>query len=109
MPRTFVIELPCLEHSATGHAAHLVEMLRSANLVAGLRLGRRAPRFGWRWVDDRGQPLPAMPYAAEGALAEGPVHAVFASTLHCPDIPSATSSPRIRASRSALPQPSTRA
>lgn len=88
MPRTFVIELPCLEHSATGHAAHLVEMLRSANLVASLRLGRRAPRFGWRWVDDRGQPLPAMPHAAEGALAEGPAHAVFASALHCPDIPS---------------------
>src|SRR2546430_13565137 len=51
MPRAFIIELPCLEHSAIGHAAHLVEMLRSANLVASLRLGRRAPRFGWRWVD----------------------------------------------------------
>ncbi|MEB5963871.1 GlxA family transcriptional regulator [Comamonas testosteroni] len=88
MPRAFVIELPCLEHSATGHAAHLVEMLRSANLVASLRLGRRAPRFGWRWVDGRGQPLPAMPHTAEGALAEGPVQAVFASALHCPDIPS---------------------
>jgi len=54
MPRAFIIELPCLEHSAIGHAAHLVEMLRSANLVASLRLGRRAPRFGWRWVDGQG-------------------------------------------------------
>ncbi|WP_294259217.1 helix-turn-helix domain-containing protein [uncultured Comamonas sp.] len=88
MPRAFVIELPCLEHSATGHAAHLVEMLRSANLVAGLRLGRRAPRFGWHWVDGHGRPLHAMPHGVEGRAAEGPVQAVFLSPLHCPDIPS---------------------
>lgn len=88
MPRTFVIELPCLEHSAIGHAAHLVEMLRSANLVASLRLGRRTPRFGWRWVDGQGRPLPTMPHADEGAAAEGPAQAVFVSALHCPDIPS---------------------
>lgn len=88
MPKTFVVELPCLEHSATGHAAHLVEMLRNANLLAQLRLGRRAPRFGWRWVDGQGRSLPQLPCAAEGAAADGPAQALFLSALHCPDIPS---------------------
>src|SRR5256885_897787 len=81
MPRAFIIELPCLEHSAIGHAAHLVEMLRSANLVASRRRGGRAPRFGWRWVDGQGRPLPAMPHATEGAAAEGPAQAVFVSDV----------------------------
>lgn len=88
MPKTFVVELPCLEHSATGHAAHLVEMLRHANLLAQLRMGRRAQRFGWRWVDGQGWPLPQLPYAAEGGALDGPAQALFLSALHCPDIPS---------------------
>ena len=72
MPRAFIIELPCLEHSAIGHAAHLVEMLRSANLVASLRLGRRAPRFGWRWVDGQGRPCPPCRMRPKARQPKGP-------------------------------------
>jgi len=88
MSSNFVIELPCLPESAVGHALHLVEMLRSANLMAGLRHGRHAPRFGWRWVDGLGRDMgERMPHAAEGAAVAGPVRALFLSSLQCPDIP----------------------
>lgn len=88
MSANFVIELPCLAESAIGHALHLVEMLRSANLLAGLRHGRHGPRFGWRWVDGRGRDLgELMPHGGEGAAVAGPVRAIFLSSLHCADIP----------------------
>lgn len=106
----FVIELPCLAESAVGHAMHLVEMLRSANLLAGIRQGRHAPRFGWRWVDGQGRDIAAhMLYGAEGAAVAGPVRAVFLSSLQCPDIPAiretvAANRPLVRRIAAALDQ-----
>ncbi|GAA5232904.1 helix-turn-helix domain-containing protein [Verticiella sediminum] len=88
MPAVYVVEIPCFPEAAVGHAAHFVELLRGANLMASLRQGRRAARFAWRWVDAAGTPLMHLPYADEGGAGGAAPDAMFVTSLHCPDIPS---------------------
>lgn len=87
------IDIPLLPQTALGHALHLVECLRSANLLARLRSGPAAPGIRWRFCDARGEPLAAdslgpfiAPLAHEGAFT-GPATALLLAPLHCPDIP----------------------
>lgn len=92
MHPSLAIDIPVLPETALGHALEFVELLRTANLLAGLRHGAQAPRIGWRLVDAQGQPLritdgPLLPYVRAGAF-EGPATALFIAALHCPDIPS---------------------
>lgn len=91
MPPRLTIDIPVLPETALGHALQFVELLRTANLLAGLRHGAQAPRIGWRLTDAGGQPLPItdgplLPCARAGAF-EGPATALFIAPLHCPDIP----------------------
>ena len=88
----FVIEIAVLPESAVGHALALVELLRTANLMAGLRLGARAPRLAWRFVDAQGQPLRdeeglLQGLALEGQAGDTPAAALFIAPLHLADIP----------------------
>lgn len=88
----FVVEIAVLPESAMGHALALVELLRTANLMAGLRLGARAPRLAWRFVDALGQPLRAeegllQALALEGQGGDTPAAALFIAPLHLADIP----------------------
>lgn len=90
--RPFVVEMAVLPESAVGHALALVELLRTANLMAGLRLGARAPRIAWRFVDALGQPLRAeegllQALTLEGQSGDTPAAALFVAPLHLADIP----------------------
>ena len=58
LPPVWGVDLHVLPQAALGHALHVVELLRSANLMARLRRGRHAPRLGWRLVDLQGHALP---------------------------------------------------
>lgn len=92
LPPVWGIDLPVLPQAALGHALHLAELLRSANLIARLRRGRHAPRLGWRLVDPQGHVLPPStgPLATlldEGGF-EGPAQALFVSSQHSADVPS---------------------
>ncbi|WP_066267063.1 GlxA family transcriptional regulator [Hydrogenophaga palleronii] len=92
-PKPFVIDIAVLPDSAPGHALALVELLRTANLLARLRLGARAPRMAWRFVQAGGQPLPAETGLLRGLAAEGdggdtPASALFIPPLHLAEIPS---------------------
>ncbi len=87
----FGIEFPVLPDTALGHVLHTVELLRAANLIARLRLGRRAPRLGWRLCDAHGQPLslgegPCQALLAEG-LFQGPPQAQWVLSQHVADVP----------------------
>lgn len=86
------IEFPVLPDTALGHALHVVELLRAANLMARLRLGRRAPRLGWRLCDGGGTPLPVAAGPCQAVLAEGafvgPAGAVWVVSQHTADVPS---------------------
>jgi hypothetical protein len=91
-PPPFVVEIAVLPQSAVGHALALVELLRTANLLAGLRLGAQAPRLAWRFVDAEGQPLRAeegllQALALEGQSGDTPAAALFIAPLHLADIP----------------------
>lgn len=91
MPPRLAIDIPVLPETAVGHALQLVDLLRTANMLAGLRHGAQAPHIGWRLTDAQGQPLPItdgplLPCARAGAF-EGPATALFIAPLHCPDIP----------------------
>lgn len=91
-PKPFVVEIAVLPESALGHALALVELLRTANLMAGLRLGTQAPRIGWRFVDAHGQPLRAeegllQAVAREGDCGDTRAAALFVAPLHLADIP----------------------
>ncbi len=44
-----------------GNALQFIDLLRSANLLAGLRGGAGSPRLAWRLLDAQGQPLPPLP------------------------------------------------
>ena len=89
----FVVEIAVLPESAVGHALALVELLRTANLMAGLRLGARAPRLAWRFVDAQGLPLRAEEGLLQALVLEGqdggdtPAAALFIAPLHLADIP----------------------
>ncbi len=40
----FRVDIPLLPESAVGNALQFIDLLRGANLLAGLRLGAHAPR-----------------------------------------------------------------
>lgn len=89
---TFVVEIAVLPESAVGHALALVELLRTANLMAGLRLGARAPRLAWRFVDAQGRPLRTEEGVLQGLALDGqggdaPAAALFIAPLHLADLP----------------------
>ena len=91
MPTPCRLDIPLLPHTALGHALHLLECLRGANLLARLRLGPAAPAMAWRFCDASGAPVssiggPLAALAEEGAFS-GPATAVLVAPLHCPDIP----------------------
>ena len=44
-----------------GNALQFIDLLRSANLLAGLRGGAGSPRLAWRLLDAQGQPQPPLP------------------------------------------------
>ena len=58
----FRIDIPLLPESAVGNALQFIDLLRSANLLAGLRGGAGSPRLAWRLLDAQGQPLPPLPH-----------------------------------------------
>lgn len=92
-PAPFVIDIAVLPQSALGHALALVELLRTVNLLTGLRAGPGAPRLGWRFVQADGHPLPAEAGLLKALVAEGyggdaPAAALFIPPLHLADIPS---------------------
>lgn len=89
---TYTVDIAVLPGSAIGHALALVELLRTANLMAGLRHGRGARRLGWRFVDAQGRPLPTehgvlQACALEGGSGTTPAAALFIAPLHLSDIP----------------------
>jgi transcriptional regulator GlxA family with amidase domain len=91
-PKPFVVEIAVLPETSPGHALALVELLRTANLLARLRLGTGAPRLGWRFIDAQAQPLRAeqgllQAVALEGDCADMPADALFIASLHLADIP----------------------
>lgn len=96
--RVFTVDIPLLPESAVGNALQFIDLMRSANLLAGLRLGAQAPRMAWRLLDAHGQPLAPLPgpwaayttpiesapdHNTTGALAQ----AVFIPSIHAADIP----------------------
>lgn len=92
MPRCFAIELPVLPETALGHLLGFVELLRAANLLASLRQGPGAPRFGWRFVDGEGHPLAPEQgllrgHQREGAWGDTPASAWFVAPVLRPDVP----------------------
>ncbi|MFY3383583.1 GlxA family transcriptional regulator [Paracidovorax sp. MALMAid1276] len=85
----FTVDIPLLPESAAGHALQFIDLLRGANLLAGLRLGAHAPRLAWRLLDARGVPLPALPgplgaYAG-GTPPTGASSSAPAAARHTPD------------------------
>lgn len=91
-PRLFGIDFPVLPTTAMGHVLHAIELLRAANLIARLRVGRTAPRLGWRLCDAHGRPLPladgpCQPMLNEG-MFEGPPQAQWVLSQHTADVPS---------------------
>ncbi|WP_232727872.1 GlxA family transcriptional regulator [Acidovorax sp. 69] len=89
----FRIDIPLLPESALGNALQFIDLLRSANLLAGLRGGAGTPRLGWRLLDADGQPLAPMPgplaayTQSPTAATEGPAFAWFIPSFHAADIP----------------------
>ncbi|MFN3375787.1 MAG: helix-turn-helix domain-containing protein [Burkholderiaceae bacterium] len=89
------LAVPLLAATALGHALHLLELLRGANLLARLRHGPQAPQIGWCFYSADGLPLaPAekalgpqlAPLAQEGHFHGAPTHWLLAP-LHTADIP----------------------
>ena len=76
-----------------GNALPFIDLLRGANLLAGLRGGAGSPRLAWRLPDAQGQPLPHQPgpLAAytqpTAATADSPALAWFIPSFHAADIP----------------------
>ncbi|EJE50839.1 transcriptional regulator containing an amidase domain and an AraC-type DNA-binding HTH domain [Acidovorax sp. CF316] len=91
----FRIDIPLVPESALGNALHFIDLLRSANLLARLRLGNQAPRMDWRLLDADGRPLPTAPapwshYTTAMPSTEGPpgsAQAVFIPSFLAADIP----------------------
>lgn len=87
---SFCVDIRLLPESALGNALQFIDLLRSANLLARLRLGHQAPRLAWRLLDAGGQPLRALPTPWEAYsdnAGEGPAQAVFVPSFHAADIP----------------------
>ena len=82
-----------------GNALQFIDLLRSANLLAGLRGGAGSPRLAWRLLDAQGQPLPPLPPLPHqpgplaaytqptAATADSPALAWFIPSFHAADIP----------------------
>ena len=90
-PRLLGIDFPVLPTTAMGHVLHAIELLRAANLIARLRVGRTAPRLGWRLCDAQGQPMPVtqgpcQPMLSEGVF-EGPPQAQWVLSQHTAEVP----------------------
>ena len=94
----FRVDIPLLPESAAGDALQFIDLLRSANLLAGLRIGAQAPRLAWRLLDADGLPLQPLPgplaaYGPSIHQAEdqhddnAPAQALFIPSFHAPDIP----------------------
>jgi len=93
-PSVFRVDIPLLPESAVGNALQFIDLLRSANLLASLRLGAQAPRLAWRLLDAEGRPLAPLPgplatYTApdDQEAARPPAQALFVPSFHAPDIP----------------------
>lgn len=102
------VEIPLLPQTTLGSALALIDLLRSARMLAQLRLGSLAPSIGWRLLTAEGQAWPSdRPLlASHGASAAGlppfgdylgcapPAdqarvqRAVFLPAMHAADIPS---------------------
>ncbi|KRD16753.1 AraC family transcriptional regulator [Acidovorax sp. Root275] len=94
-PPVFRVDIPLLPESAVGNALQFIDLLRGANLLAGLRMGATAPRMAWRLLDAQGLPLPPLPGplaaytpAEDSAADTAPAHALFIASIHAADIPS---------------------
>ncbi|MBP6900025.1 MAG: helix-turn-helix domain-containing protein [Burkholderiaceae bacterium] len=90
-PRPFGIDFPVVPTTAMGHVLQAMELMRAAGLVARLRLGRGAPRLGWRLCDAKGQALPVTAGPVQALLDEGrfdgPAQAQWVLSQHAPDVP----------------------
>lgn len=95
-PPAFCVDIPLLPESAAGNALQFIDLLRSANLLARLRLGAQAPRMAWRLVDAQGTPLPPgsgplasclAAYFPEQEPAGTLAQALFIPSFHATDIP----------------------
>lgn len=102
------VDIPLLPQAKLGSALMLIDLLRTARMLAQLRLGALAPSISWRLLTAEGGtwpspaqaaatcPVPAAmaphaedylggaPPAANGAVQ----HAVFLPAMHATDIPS---------------------
>lgn len=89
----FRVDIPLLPESAAGNALQFVDLLRSANLLAGLRLGSHAPQLAWRLLDAKGAPLADLPGPLRAytppPMEPGDSHpcALFIPSFHAADIP----------------------
>jgi transcriptional regulator GlxA family with amidase domain len=89
----FRIDIPLLPESAVGNALQFIDLLRGANLLAGLRGGAGSPRLAWRLLDAQGKPLPHQPGPPAAymlpavAPSDGPAQAWFIPSFHAADIP----------------------
>lgn len=89
----FRVDIPLLPESAVGNALQFIDLLRGANLLAGLRLGSAGPRLTWRLLDAQGVPLDALPgplaiyTAAPAGPTNDPPCALFIPSVHAADIP----------------------
>ncbi|MBV7428698.1 MULTISPECIES: GlxA family transcriptional regulator [unclassified Acidovorax] len=94
-PPVFRVDIPLLPESAVGNALQFIDLLRGANLLAGLRMGAQAPRMAWRLLDAGGLlplaslpgPLAAYTPAGDTAAPSAPAHALFIPSFHAADIP----------------------
>jgi len=90
MPSAYLVDIPLLPESAAGNALQLIDLLRSANLLARLRQGAKAPALAWRFLDGAGKPLAGAPgvFAAYRSHPPGaPAQAVVLASLHVADVP----------------------
>src|SRR5450830_944622 len=104
------VDIPLLPRATLGSALTLIDLLRTARMLAQLRLGALAPPISWRLLTAEGgawpPALPVAPHPALPSLAslasrledyqgsapptgQGAVqHAVFLPPMHAADIPS---------------------
>lgn len=92
-PPVFRVDIPLLPESCAGNALQFIDLLRSANVLADLRLGASGARLAWRLLDARGVPLAALPgplvayTPTSTAPHNDPPCALFIPSFHATDIP----------------------
>jgi transcriptional regulator GlxA family with amidase domain len=90
------VDIPLLPAIALGNALLCIDLLRTAQMLARLRLGRQAPSISWRLLDAQGRAMPPCPSpwlsylgaAPPAGPQQGVHHAVFLAPMHAADIPS---------------------